>query len=263
MEGIMDSKGLFISDWRRVVALSLSFWMQVAGLLVLVLPELWYHWTGRDYDPYVTWWLGVLFLVAGLAGRLYRQGISPWREWVRVIAVAVIVVALAMLLGSSARAATEPWATPATEAQTLRIAVPFIAKEEGKRNRAYLDAVGVPTICFGSTRGVHLGMILSDQQCLDLLMAEVAEHRTGLHRYFTATTIDRRLPPTRDAAYTSTAFNCGVGAIGKSTATRRLNAGDIAGGCEALTWWNKAGGRVLRGLFERRKRERALCMQGL
>jgi GH24 family phage-related lysozyme (muramidase) len=77
------------------------------------------------------------------------------------------------------------------------------------------------------------------------------------------TTIDRRLPATRDAAYTSTAFNCGVAAIGKSTATRRLNAGNIAGGCEALTWWNKAGGRVIRGLLERRKREQALCMQGL
>jgi lysozyme len=78
---------------------------------------------------------------------------------------------------------------------------------------------------------------------------------------FSPVTIAARLPATRDAAYTSTAFNCGVGGIGKSTATRRLNAGDIAGGCQALTWFDKAGGRVLRGLFERRKREKALCLQ--
>jgi GH24 family phage-related lysozyme (muramidase) len=106
-------------------------------------------------------------------------------------------------------------------------------------------------------------MVATDQQCLVLLRAEVAEFRSKLHRYFTSTTINARLPPTRDAAYTSTAFNCGVDGIGRSTATRRLNAGDITGGCEALTWWNKAGGRVIRGLFERRKRERALCMVGL
>lgn len=246
-----------VSDARRVVLISLSFWMQVAGILVLVLPELRYRLTGQDYDPYLAWWLGMLFLVAGLAGRLYKQGLSPWREWVRIAAVAAIVIALAFLCAWPSDAA------PATEAQTLEIAIPFIAPEEGERLVAYQDVVGVWTICFGSTKGVHAGMRMTHAQCLDLLRADIIEHRNGLHRYFTSTTINIRLPPTRDAAYTSTAFNCGVAAIGNSTATRRLNAGNIAGGCEALTWWKRAGGRVLRGLFERRKREQALCMQGL
>lgn len=250
-----------IPDWRRVVLLSLSFWMQVAGLAVLILPELRYRWTGRDYDPYLMWWLGVLLLLAGLGGRIYQQGLAPWKEWLRIAAVVAIIIALAIILAAPSSAAPLN-ATPASEAETLRIAVPFIAGEEGKRNRAYLDAVGIPTICFGSTRGVHLGMVMSDQQCLDLLKIEVAEHRNGLHRYFLPATIFVRLPPTRDAAYTSTAFNCGVAAIGKSTATRRLNAGDVGGGCQALTWFDKAGGRVLRGLFERRKREKTLCLQG-
>jgi GH24 family phage-related lysozyme (muramidase) len=246
-----------VSDWRRVLLLSLSFWMQVAGLLVLILPELRYRLTGQDYDPYLAWWLGVLFLLAGLGGRLYRQGISPWREWTRTAAVAVIVIILAVIFAWPSMAA------PASEGDTLKIAVPFIAKEEGERLVAYRDAVGVPTIGFGHIDDVRMGMTISHERALELLHQDVARHRTGLHRYFSATTLNARLPPPRDAAYTSTAFNCGVAAIGKSTATRRLNAGNIAGGCEALTWWNKAGGRVLRGLFERRKRERALCMQGL
>jgi GH24 family phage-related lysozyme (muramidase) len=249
-----------VSDWRRVLLLSLSFWMQVAGLLVLILPELRFGWTGHDYNPVLAWWMGALFLVAGLAGRLYQQGSRKWVEWLRVAGVAVVVIALALLFAGQVRAAP---AMQATEAQTLDIAVPFIAREEGKRNVAYRDIVGVWTICYGSTRGVHAGMVATDQQCLALLRAEVAEFRDGLHRYFTSVTISARLPPTRDAAYTSAAFNCGIAGIGRSTATRRLNAGDIAGGCEALTWWNKAGGRVIRGLFERRKRERALCMVGL
>jgi len=248
---------MLVADWRRVLLLSLSFWMQVAGLAVLIVPELRFHFTGHDYNPFVAWWLGVGFLVAGLAGRLWQQRRARWVEWLRVIAVAAIVVALAMLMGAQARA------EPASEAETLRIAVPFIAKEEGKSNRAYRDIVGVWTICYGSTRGVSAGMVMTDAECTALLRDEVAEYRLGLHRYFTPVTIDRRLPATRDAAYTSTAFNCGIGAIGRSTATRRLNAGKIAGGCHALTWWKRAGGRVIRGLFERRKREEALCMQGL
>jgi GH24 family phage-related lysozyme (muramidase) len=108
-----------------------------------------------------------------------------------------------------------------------------------------------------------MGMVITRQQALEMLRQDAAVHRTGLHRYFVPATIFVRLPPTRDAAYTSTAFNVGVVGIGKSTATRRLNAGDIAGGCQALTWFDKAGKRVLRGLFERRKREKALCMIGV
>ncbi|WP_292330524.1 lysozyme [Mesorhizobium sp.] len=246
-----------VPEWRRVLSLSLSFWMQVLGLAVLVLPEAYYRLTGNDYDPYFFWWLGVLLLLAGIIGRVWQQGVSLWVEWLRIIAVGAVIVGLALVLATPAPAAE------ATEAETLQIAVPFIAKEEGKRNRAYRDAVGIWTICYGSTRGVHADMWMTDQQCFDLLKIEVAEHRTGLHRYFTPVTIAVRLPPKRDAAYTSTAFNVGVAGIGKSTATRRLNAGDVAGGCQALTWFDKAGKRVLRGLFERRQREKKLCVDGL
>jgi lysozyme len=246
-----------VDNWRRIVAISLSFWMQIAGLLVLIIPEVRYMLTGQDSDPYLSWWLGVILLLAGLVGRMFQQTNSAWREWARMLAVIGISIALAFVLASKVQAA------PVREDDTLKIAVPFIAAEEGKRNKAYQDIVGVWTICYGSTRGIRAGMVMNDAQCLDLLRDEVAEYRHGLHRYFTPTTKAARLTPARDAAYTSTAFNCGIGAIGKSTATRRLNAGDIAGGCHALTWWNKAGGRVIRGLTNRRAREKALCMQGL
>jgi GH24 family phage-related lysozyme (muramidase) len=259
-----------VHDWRRVVLVSISFWMQVAGLLALILPEARFRWTGQDSDPYFSWWLGVLLLLAGIVGRVYPQSTSRWREWLRLAAVAGLVVILALILAAPSNAATPgavaPDAYGSTEAEALRIAVPFIAKAEGKSNVAYLDTIAVPpvwTIGYGSTEGVRPGMVITDRQALDLLQVDVAKHRTGLRRYFTPATLTLRLPPPRDAAYTSTAYNCGVTAIGNSTATRRLNSGDIAGGCEALTWWNKAGGRVVRGLFERRKGERALCLQGL
>ncbi|NRB18312.1 MAG: lysozyme [Rhodobacteraceae bacterium] len=145
----------------------------------------------------------------------------------------------------------------------LAVALPLIGTWEGQRNHAYLDMVGVPTICFGHTKGVQLGDYLSDTQCADLLEAEALEYREGLHSYYSAATKLHRLPPERDAAYVSLAYNVGVRGAGRSTATRRLNAGDIAGGCQALTWWNKAGGRVVRGLVRRRSDEYRLCMIGL
>lgn len=248
---------MLVSNWRRVVALSLSFWMQIAGLVALIWPEVKFVWTGEDSDPAFYWWLGVLLLVAGIGGRLYEQGVSKFREWLRIAAVVAIIFLLALLLATTVRAAAP------TEDETLAIAIPFIAQEEGERLTAYLDVVGVPTICSGSTRGVKLGMTMTREQCHSLLRSEIAEYRGGLHGYFTPATISARLTPHRDAAYTSTAFNCGIAAIGRSTATKRLNAGNVVGGCQALTWWNKAGGRVIRGLASRRERERALCMKGL
>lgn len=261
------------SDWRGVMASSLSFWMQIFGLLVLIVPEILYVRTGQDYDPVLAWWLGMLLLMAGVIGRIWRQGLPWWREWMRLLGVLVLVVLLALLATRVAVAASwigvdvdpqrvELASDVVREAETLKVAVPFIAREEGKRNRAYQDIVGVWTICYGSTRGVSAGMVKTDAECLDLLGNEVAEYREGLHRYFSVDTISHRLTPHRDAAYTSLAFNAGIRAIGRSTATRRLNAGDIAGGCDALTWWNKAGRRVIRGLVARRTRERDLCLKG-
>ena len=92
--------------------------------------------------------------------------------------------------------------------------------------------------------------------------ADETRYRAGLHRYFSAATKAARLTAERDAAYVSLAYNAGVAGIGKSTATRRLNAGDIRGGCKALGWWNKAGGRVVRGLVNRRADETRLCLIG-
>ncbi|TIW27755.1 MAG: lysozyme [Mesorhizobium sp.] len=254
-----------VPEWRRVLSLSLSFWMQAAGLALLILPEAWYGLTGQDYDPNIAWWLAVLLLLAGIVGRIFQQGVSIWKEWLRIIAVAAIAIALAVILATPSPAAEAPPVSitrAATEAETLAIAVPFIAREEGERLVAYRDAGGIPTIGFGHTAGVYMGMVITHQQALDMLRQDAAEHRIGLHRYFKPETIAIRLPAPRDAAYTSTAFNVGVAGIGKSTATRRLNAGDIVGGCQALTWFDKQGKRVLRGLFERRQREKKLCMEG-
>jgi lysozyme len=222
-----------VPNARRIALRSHSMWAGYLGLLCLVLPEALFWLFGRDTNPRLWWILGVALVAYGLIGRVKDQGIDRTK------------------LRSSSIAAF------------LALALPLIGGWEGMRNHAYLDLVGVPTICFGQTKGVKLGDHMSVAQCKTLLRSEVLEYREGLHGYFSADTKAQRLPAARDAAYVSLAYNVGIRGAGRSTATRRLNAGDVAGGCQALTWWNKAGGRVVRGLVRRRADEYRLCMLGV
>lgn len=217
----------------QIAKRSHSMWAGYLGLLCLVLPEALFWFSGRDTNPRLWWCLGVALVAYGLIGRVKDQGID--RSKLRSSLIAAF----------------------------LALALPLIGAWEGHRNHAYLDMVGVPTICSGHTKGVKLGDYMTDAQCKTLLRSEVLEYREGLHGYFTAETKAQRLPAARDAAYVSLAYNVGIRGAGRSTATRRLNAGDVAGGCHALTWWNKAGGRVVRGLVRRRADEYQLCMMGV
>lgn len=146
----------------------------------------------------------------------------------------------------------------------LEVAVPTVLRWEGMKTTAYLDTIASPpiwTICAGETEGVTPNEVRTLAECKEGLRRGLLRYRDGLHAYFTSQTIDTRLPATRDAAYVSFAWNVGIAGAGGSTATRRLNAGDVVGGCKAMTWWNKAGGRVIRGLVNRRQYEYELCME--
>ena len=60
------------------------------------------------------------------------------------------------------------------------------------------------------------------------------------------------------AALVSFTFNLGIGNLRRSTLLRLLNAGDFAGAAQEFNKWNRAGGRVLRGLTRRREAEAKL-----
>lgn len=144
-------------------------------------------------------------------------------------------------------------------AAALAIATPLIANWEGKRNVAYRDVAGIPTICYGSTKGVKMGDRKTDAQCSELLSGEIREHMEPVLRC-TPILADR---PYQLAAATSLTYNIGGAAYCRSTVARRFNAGDIRGGCDAFLMWNRAGGREIAGLTNRRKDERLRCLTGV
>lgn len=140
----------------------------------------------------------------------------------------------------------------------VAICVACVAGAEGLRTVAYKDPVGIPTICFGETRGVDLGDTATVAECKEMLGDRVLEFGAGVDGCVT-----QDLPPTRKAAFVSFSYNVGVGAFCSSTLVRKLNAGDTLGACNELLRWNRAKGIPLPGLTTRREKERALCMVGL
>jgi GH24 family phage-related lysozyme (muramidase) len=65
--------------------------------------------------------------------------------------------------------------------------------------------------------------------------------------------------PTTQAQFDAlVSFHYNTGAIARATLTRKHIAGDYAGAAAEFARWNRAGGRVLKGLVRRRREEAAL-----
>jgi len=150
-----------------------------------------------------------------------------------------------------------------SEAAVIDVLTPLVLKWEGTKTEAYLDIVGVPTICTGHIEGVYLGMVKTAAECEEMLRVDLLAYHRALLPAFTPDTRATRLHAKRHAAFDDLAYNVGISGTAKSTAMRRLNAGEVRGACEAIGWFNKAGGRVIRGLINRRSDDTALCLEGL
>jgi lysozyme len=145
-----------------------------------------------------------------------------------------------------------------TLAATISIATAVVASFEGLRTTAYLDPIGIPTICYGHTATAKIGDSKTPAECKeqlskDLLIAiQDVENRVKVDM-----TVERR------AALVSFVYNVGGTKFGSSTLLKKLNGGDVRGACAELSKWVYAGGVKLKGLVTRRAEERALCEIGL
>lgn len=137
-------------------------------------------------------------------------------------------------------------------------AIALVGGYEGLRTVAYRDVVGIPTICFGETRGVEMGDTATVEQCKTMLGDALVEFSAGLDRCLTA-----KVPDKPYMTFLSWSYNVGLGAACKSTLVKKANAGDVRGACNQLPLWNKAGGRVIAGLTKRRLDEQRICLEGV
>lgn len=140
------------------------------------------------------------------------------------------------------------------------LAVATIGQFEGLRLVAYQDVVGVWTACYGETKGIKPGMKFTRQQCDMMFIERLQEFETGMRRCLDA---PDALPDKTYVSFLSVTYNIGVGGWCGSSMVRRANAGNLTAACDALLMWNKANGKVLKGLTNRRQAERKLCLEGI
>ncbi|ARO57382.1 hypothetical protein B2G69_07815 [Methylorubrum zatmanii] len=144
------------------------------------------------------------------------------------------------------------------------LAVTKIGSHEGYSEKAIIPIRGdVPTICFGETRGIRMGMTRTRAQCQAMFLDALSTFADGIERCVT-----RPMSDDTYVAFLSLSYNIGLGSKSKpgfcqSTTVRRFNAGDGPGACDAMRFWNKKDGRVVKCLVNRRADERALCLRGL
>lgn len=123
------------------------------------------------------------------------------------------------------------------------------------RIRAYLDAVGIPTIGYGHTKNVHLGLVITREQAEEFLKEDLRVAEAGVNQLVKVPLSDNQF-----AALVSFVFNLGAGAFARSTLRRDLNARNYSAAAEQFLRWNRAGGHVLAGLTRRREAERRLFL---
>ena len=159
-------------------------------------------------------------------------------------------------------------ARPKTSAATgaaavLIAAAAFVGPWEGERLEAYLDRIASPpvwTVCYGETKGVRPGDSYTAQQCLDMLSRSLAGYHAQLSKCIPALP---QQPQGVQVALTSWTYNVGAGAACGSTLARLANKGDWRGACNQLPRWDKAGGKPVKGLTNRRAAEQRLCLESL
>lgn len=132
----------------------------------------------------------------------------------------------------------------------------LIKKWEGLRLKAYKCPAGVWTIGYGHTGDVKKGDVITEHQAEAILDVDLDKFERGAENL-----LDVQVSDNEFAALVSFAFNLGVGALGRSTLLKLVNAGDKVGAGAQFMKWTYAAGKVVPGLVKRRAAERELFLR--
>ena len=137
--------------------------------------------------------------------------------------------------------------------------VNLIKEFEGLRLNAYRDPVGIPTIGYGHTKSVKMGQSITKNEAETLLRKDLD---TKYFPYVKKLPTFKSLNQNQTDSLVSFVYNLGSGAIGSSTGIgKALRNKDWRKAADELLKWNRAGGKVLKGLVRRRKKERELFLK--
>lgn len=154
----------------------------------------------------------------------------------------------------------------------VAIATLVVGGFEGVSTYAYKDPLGIPTICYGETRGVKMGQTATMEECNSKLAQGLIDFDTMLMTRY-GRDYWNTIPDETRAMFVSMAYNVGPGSKGvkdgfftlksgaESTISKKIKAGDLHGACLEMPKWDNP--KWLRGVAKRRAVESQRCLHGL
>lgn len=145
--------------------------------------------------------------------------------------------------------------------KTSQVGIDIISSFEDTKLQAYDDGVGVWTIGIGTTVYPNGVKVKKGDKCTLDQAKEYFAH--DLKRFESSVNNLVKVPLTQNQfdALVSLVYNIGQTAFSNSTLLKKLNAKDYQGAADQFLVWNKAGGKVMKGLVRRREAERALFLK--
>jgi len=137
----------------------------------------------------------------------------------------------------------------------------IIKRYEGWSSKVYLCPASRYTIGWGSTWDIKGNPVTANHPDIDeeqgtaLLRREITHVEKAINKLITA-----ELTPNMFSAIASWVFNCGTGAMQRSTLRMKLNRGRYEEAADEFPKWCRAGGRKLKGLVRRRESEKQLFL---
>ena len=112
--------------------------------------------------------------------------------------------------------------------------IKLLMEREGKRNSAYLDSVGVPTIGIGHTGPeVHLGLVWTDEQVEQAFRADLVRFEDAINA-----NVHVPLEQYQFDALVSWLFNVGTDWAHRATLIKDINAGDMTSAAAQFDQWH-------------------------
>ena len=140
----------------------------------------------------------------------------------------------------------------------LEILIILIKESEGCKLTSYKCPAGIWTIGYGQTKGIKEGMTWTQNQADEDLVKTALE---VLNRAIKYSPILASVNMEKQAAIADFIYNLGVGNYATSTLKKKVDVGDWVSAASEIKRWDKAAGKVLKGLTVRREKEAALLLE--
>jgi lysozyme len=139
----------------------------------------------------------------------------------------------------------------------LEILIKLIKDSESCKLKAYKDCIGIWTLGYGQTQNIKQGMTWTQNQADEDLVKTALE---VLNRAIKYSPILATANMEKQAAIADFIYNLGVGNYAKSTLKKKVDAGDWLAASSEIKKWDKAAGKILKGLTVRRAKEAELLL---